>query len=477
MSRRSNLFGVGIVSASLPAWADYTALPNGQFIEFTTNTPNDLGMYSSVLSNWTGGTFVPDYGTRGGVVYHGGGEHGTWTDGRTDGGSAAGGVYVLDCDTRQYVRRCFPLSNNIGNNQNPVVGGGGSSGGTPTDDWGAYLSDGSPQSKHTYNSMSYMPAAWGGGSSGSLVRVAHTGGQSMSRFIANGYQFEEIGYSATWRFDLSKANHTAADPSIYKLTGSSYYNYGGVTYPANVNDSSLACIDTTRQGWWSTHRNNVQNGHGGRMAFTSKTGVITGPVGQQHTFSNATLHHFADDDIVISIYDLNYAANEPTNWGVAVWQANTSNAWVQATVNRQVITDVFPTGGRIGMLAYPSIGELQPQWSTILGCFVALDIFYPYGAGGSASAGITTTCRVWKITPPAAGQRFSGTWQITWELVTAKAGTESTNFMNHRNGDATGDYGAMNGTFGRFVECPSLRAFVWTRTVNKVGQLIRLQGM
>jgi hypothetical protein len=35
----------------------------------------------------------------------------------------------------------------------------------------------------------------------------------------------------------------------------------------------------------------------------------------------------------------------------------------------------------------------------------------------------------------------------------------------------------MNGTFGRFVECPSLRAFVWTRTVNKVGQLIRLQGM
>jgi hypothetical protein len=35
----------------------------------------------------------------------------------------------------------------------------------------------------------------------------------------------------------------------------------------------------------------------------------------------------------------------------------------------------------------------------------------------------------------------------------------------------------VNDTYGRFIECPSLRAFVWTRDVDKPGQLVRLQGM
>jgi hypothetical protein len=452
MSRRSNLFGVGI--STLPSWADYTALPNGQFIEFTTNTPESIGMTRSTLYNWVGGAFVPDYGARGALVVAGGGEHVTWWDSHPTNPSQ-GGAYVLDCDARTYSRKCFPTAQHSG-----ILSDGGGS--PATDDWGAYIDDGAPQAKHTYNCMSYMPASWGGGSSGSLMRVSHTGGISISRgATVEGYT---PGLAATWRYDLSKTAHTLADPSIIKLTGSQTYDFGS-GLQSTLNDAPAACIDLTREGWWSTSRTGTGN-NGDRMVFTSKSGVVSAPQGVSKSTGWMALHHFADDDIIVRLTDdnVNPFAVMPT-WQVFVWQAGTANAWQQATLTRQDISDTYPAGFK----AYPSIGyHMHPRWSTILGCFVGYDSTYTLGT--------TTTIRVWKITPPPAGQRFSGTWTATWELVTAKAGTTATNFMNHTQNPA-GDAGVLNGVYGRLVECPSLRAFVWTRDVNKPGQLIRLQGM
>jgi hypothetical protein len=453
MSRRSNLFGVGIVSASLPAWADYTALPNGQFIEFTTNTPADVGMQIGTLRNWCGGNFVPDYGTRGGVCYVGGGEHGSpWAESSLS-GVGQQGVYVLDCDARVYRRKAYPTATHLG-----VVDGGA---GSTTDTWGAYADDGSPQSKHTYCSVSYMPAAWGGGSSGSLMAVSQSGGLTSG-------SGSQTGYSAAWRFDLSKDRHSVADPSVFKLTGSSKYNFGGAP-DARINNAPIACIDLTREGWWSTtHFSGSDHGWGYRMAFTSKTGVITSPIGPSFARPYGALHHFADDDILVRITEQDIAANGvvPT-WRVYVWQAGTSDPWQEAALTRQSISDL----NGFGQLAYVYLQETQPRWSSILGAFVWIDSQYPWGAQP------TTTIRVWKLTPPPAGQRVSGTWTATWELVTAKPGTEATNRMNMVNGDANSDGATMNGTYGRFLEVPSLRAFAWTREVNKPGQLIRLQGM
>jgi hypothetical protein len=475
MSRRSNLFGVGIVSASLPSWADYTALPVGNFIEFTTNVPEATGvlMKASVLANWCGGTFVPDYGVRGAVVYWGGGEHNATVDSRTDGSQGAGGAYVLDCETRVYSRKCYQLDNNTSNRGDPTTG---TWGGSWTDDYGAYA-DGSPQARHTYNCLSYMPAAWGGGSSGSLVRVAQSGGESATRFDAAGGVASAHGYSATWRFDLSKDRHSIADPSIFKITGSAFYDFGNGT-PANVNESIHSCIDLTREGWWATSR---QANGGGKMVFTSKAGVVSAPQGVSRAFSYVAFHHFDDDDTIVGIEDANYDQGQSLVWRIMVWQAGTNNPWVEAPINRQVITDVFPPGAQnTGQLKYPGVGEMRPQWSTILNCFVGLDYFYPYNVGTpNASTQKSTTIRVWKFTPPPVGQRATGTWQVTWELVTAKSGTEATNFMHLYNGDTsyTADSGTINCTFGRLVECPSLRAFIWTRDESKPGQLIRLQGM
>jgi hypothetical protein len=453
MSRRSNAFTVAVLD--LPSWANYTALPSGTFREFTLNTPGDVGMQRASLYNWVGGAFVPDFGVRGGVCYHGGGEHSAWTDSSTT-GPGQQGVYVLDCETRLYARKCYPVTNHMG------VRSDGN--GSPTDNWGAYIDDGSPQSKHTYNCISYMPAAWGGGSQGSFMRVSHTGGISTSRGVVAG-AFQP-GLAATWRFDLSKSNHTPADPSIFKLTGESTYDFGsGIA--STVNDASLACIDLKRGGWWSTHR--PGSGHGDRMVFTSKTGIISGPQGRSFSggWTWAALHHFADDDIVVRLTDHQSSPGVVPVWQVFIWQADTSNGWAQATVNRQSISDL----NSIGNPAYVEMGAQSPQWSSILGCFVWLDPQYPIGKQPTA------TIRVWKLTPPPTGQRFAGTWDATFELVHAVPGTEATNCMNLLNGNVAGDAGAVNDTYGRFIECPSLRAFVWTRDVDKPGQLVRLQGM
>lgn len=448
MATSSNPFRVQIV-AQLPDWADERVLPPGMFIEFTLNTPSDIGMSRSNLYNWCGGAFVPDFGARGGVCYHGGGEHSAWIDSSID-GNGQQGVYVLDCDARLYARKCYPIAEHIG-----VLSDGS---GGPTDDWGAYA-DGSPQSKHTYNGMSYMPKDWGGGPQGSFVRVGHSGGLSTSIPLDGGVATQ--GYSATWRFDLSKSSHTADDPSIHKLTGDALYDFGSGP-GATINDAPMACIDTIRQGWWSSHR--TGSGWGDRMVFTSKTGEISPPQGDALSTGWAALHHLADDDILVRLTDDILTSGVVPTWQVHLWRAGSDEAWVQAAVERQDIDDVTAPG----MKAYASIGTMHPRWSTILGCFVGLDPWYPIGAQP------TKVIRVWRITPPPAGERFTGTWQITWELLTAVPGSP-TNEMNLINGG--GDAGTTNAIYGRFVECPSLRAFVWTRDIDRPGQLVRLQGM
>jgi hypothetical protein len=178
------------------------------------------------------------------------------------------------------------------------------------------------------------------------------------------------------------------------------------------------------------------------------------------------LHHLADDDIIVRLSDDRLMNGFVPTWQVHVWQAGTSNAWVQVKVERQDIADL----NAFGIKAYPSIGEMHPRWSSLLGCFVGLDPLYPIGKQP------TQVIRVWKVIPPPAGQRFGSAWQIVSELVTAVAGLP-TNEFNMTNGNVAGDAGTVNGVYGRFVECPALRAFVWTRDVNKPGQLVRLQGM
>lgn len=426
----SSPFELRVVARSpLPPWVP----PPGTFAEFTLNTPGHVGVVKGTFANWCGGAFISDYGTMGGVAYHGGGEHNPWND------NQQGGVCVLNCGAQVYERRCVPSAPHVG----ALVSANGFLG-SNTDEWGAYVDDGSPQSKHTYNCLAEMPTAWGGGPGGSLVRVAHTGGISKVLWAASGNPGSG-GYAATWQFDLSKHAHSAGNPSISKLTGSHYYYYNTnkPTKIATTNDASTACNDYVRRGWWSAARTGAV---GDSISFTSKTGQITNFAGPDLSIGWSAMHHFADDDILVRIGD--HGSNR---WLVYFWGISTGrNAkWVQ-------IFPITPQDAK-GFLA----GYAHPRWSSILGAFVALNIRMPVGSP-------LTTVDVWKLTPPPAGQRVTGQWAWTKETLTSNDGSQ----INTRQ-----DAGSVNGSFGKFVECPSLRSFVWTRNTNQKGQLMRLRGM
>ena len=394
----------------VPSWVP----PPKTFAEFTLNTPASVGANVSFLVNWCGGTFIRDYGPYGGAAYHGGGEHYSWPD--------AGGVLMLNCATRRYEIRCLPaIRTHMG-----VAGGKGSA----TNEWGAYADDDYPQMKHTYNCLSEMPAAWGGGERGSLVRVAHTGGLLL---VADGKRTH--GYSSTYRFDLSQATDGHS-----RLTGERRYDFGSGK-PATVNDAIGCGMDSLREGWWAFAR--TGSGHGDRMCFTHRTGRVDNAATPPIQLLWGTVHHFADDDTLVAI-----AGGAPGQIVIS----HPGAAWSRVSVEGDAAD--------LDSFHKTYLGYVGFKWSTLLQCFVGLDLHSQ--PGGPASV------RLWKIVPPEiASQRLMTPWRVRSETLTSADGSQ----MNLRT-----DAGSVNGAFGRLVECPALRSFVWTRGVQNKGQLLRPAG-
>ena len=106
-------------------------------------------------------------------------------------------------------------------------------------------------------------------------------------------------------------------------------------------------------------------------------------------------------------------------------------------------------------------GYVGFKWSMLLRCFAGLDFKnQPEGF---------TTVRLWKIVPPElASQRLLTPWRVLSETLTSADGSQI---------NLGSDAGSKNGAFGRLVECPALRAFVWTRSAVNKGQLLRAAGM
>lgn len=443
--------------ASVPSLPSWVPAP-GTFAEFTLNKPMDVGMQAATINYWCSGAFIADYGPYGAIAYHGGRDHNSVP------ANAQQAVYVLDLEARLYERKCYPIESHMQaklyTNSSPpppltYIG-------TPSDDWGAYP-DGSSNAQHTYANLCEMPVAWGGGPKGSLVRVAESGGASKSKVDAGATDTGAAeGNSATWRFDLSKAEHTLADPATMRLTGDQLYHFrpDNPNIVACVTDAITACIDRTREGWWAFQRTMGTPLLRG-LSFTSKTGVVTNFAARPVLFGFwSKMHHFADDDLLCVLSD-------EISWDVwrfgtvKLLNLNSADDWV--TIIPTLPDDVSVNWTKWGTPPdHLSCGYGGPTWCQDLdgGCFVMLDFKNP--------SGIQSQLRVWKLTPPPPGQRFTGTWAWTVETVTSSDGST----VNVRV-----DVGSSNGALGRLIECPALRSLVWTRSHGQKGQLIRLQGM
>ena len=318
--------------------------------------------------------------------------------------------------------------------------------GSPTNEYGCYADNDYPQSKHTYSCLSYQPAAWGNAPQGALMRVAHTGGDDTAIGIN--------GFSSTYRFDLSKDVD-----GFTRISGAQRYTFQkdatGVPLPARIDDTIYAAIDTKRQGWWALRRSSA---NATWLAFTSKDGTVTNFVGPALVLARwAKMYHFPDDDVLCLICD------EPsfgeTKFGVVKLLDLSSTDLTARTINAKWVS-IDPSRPDDPELIWNGPGGIQagycgPQWSTILQSFVCI----------SRRPDIL---RVWKLKPPVAGQRLTGAWAWSGEVVTSADGTTVNCYS---------DPGNVNGSFGKLVECVGIRSLVWSRGASKPGIAIRLQGM
>jgi hypothetical protein len=440
MSRRSNLFGVGIVSSALPAWVP----AQGTFAEFTLNRPTDMtnpaGLTDDAIpdffANWCGGAFLRDYSIYGGVGYHGGGRHG--------GTPNNCGVVMLNLETRLYEWVCKTNYHNQPGQGDPAPT-------HPTDDFGHFQDDGTAASPHTYNAMCEWPSSWGGGAKGSLVRAGNTAGDSTTRVIALGGS--QDGYCAVGRFDVSQVfgGHS-------RLSGAIEYQQG----TPSVGNYVGACTDHTREGWFCGIMGSG-GGYGDTM-FVHKTGTMTRYTGLSNgNRYEGIYHHFGEQgqDVLLRCSDFtidNFLHVADMSQGTPTW-VNKSSAVSNASA-------IVPIGELGTGASNPSIGAAGIRWSTLLNCFVWLDWATTINTGLSV--------RIGKLIPSNPANILGSTWNVQIETVVSADGSR---ILNYDQGQALADESSFNGPYGRLLEAPLLRSLVWSRGSGHKGILIRLQGM
>jgi hypothetical protein len=252
---------------------------------------------------------------------------------------------------------------------------------------------------------------------GLAIQPAALGGGAKGSLLRVSYAGSSNVNSAIHRFDLS----SLSNPPTRVLDNWDMPS----SYPATA-------ADTTRNGLWMLGG----NGHGPLKFFEFDTGnVMAYPGVEFNENGNASLIYLPPPyDCIFSIA----FSNDPG--GVSYWCSRIVNdvpqAFVKLTVSGVPVGDQRSGG----------------QWSTLLNCIVS------YEAAGSAS--------VHKLTPPAPANLTVDAWVWTNETLTGDGGAVPCR-------STTND----NGAWGRFIEVPKAKCFVWCDSVSGPVQAWRLAGM
>lgn len=198
------------------------------------------------------------------------------------------------------------------------------------------------------------------------------------------------------------------------------------SYPATA-------VDEARGGVWVL----TGNGHGPLKFLKFSDWSIT-------TFPNVDYNEYGNHSLIYlpAPYDCLVGMGNSGSGGVS------RSTWICPIVGDvpQGFTKIEPTG------TAPVDRRSGGVWSTILKCIVS------YDAAGSY--------KVHRLTPPSPSALNSGTWTWTSETLIGVAGaTPSKNAS------------ANNGAWGRFIEVPAARCFIFCDGVEQPVQAWRLSGM
>jgi hypothetical protein len=428
-----------IIPGTLPEFVP----PSGTFAKFTLNVPNNAcpptmlpgNDIKRIFSHWNSAAMIHDYSPRGGIGYHGGGEHGS--------GAAQDsvGVMVLNLETRKYEFRC--------RGTRPFHQATGAATDVDrTNEFGEYA-DGSPAAPHTCNQAVEFPSAWGGGPRGSFMRAGGTAGSSTVNgdayraYIAAGGDPNspiapvngDNAYNTVHAFDLSQDIL-----GTRRMCGSIRYgaarDWGG--------NYAAACIDRKRQGWWLRMGTYAPT----MTAFLSKDGQLSYPSAQTSTMQFPSLQHFTHDgqDVLMCLYfaDSTKDFMQLMDLGAGFkWEPRRASGIVPITHPTSKMT---------------TLGYLGLRWSNRMKRLVALDY----------SKAIPTLVY---LIPSDPARLMTSQWEFRYETITSADGSR---FVPN---DGVTDYGSSNGSWGKLIEIEEWGAWAWTRNAAEPGILVRPQAM
>lgn len=433
-----------IIPGTLPDFVP----PPGTFAPFTLNTfydarpptwPN-LNDAKRVLAHWNSAALISDYSARGGIAYHGGGEHG---DGQTD----SCGVMMLNLETRLYEHRCRAT-------QQYTQATGKATDPHPTNEWAEHA-DGSPAAPHIYNQAVEWPKAWGGGPRGSFLRAGGTAGSST----VNGNRYREYmaqsaldpvafppeqapvngdnAFNCVHAFDVSKEilGVSRLAPQSGAIRYGSARDWGG--------NYAAACIDRYREGWW------LKMGTSGQslLAFLSKSGTVSYPYPELTSMLFPALRHitYKGQDVLLALY----TGMRKTH--MSLLDLATGTKWLAREPS-----GTLPALDALGTTS--AVGHVAPRWCDSLECLVGLEY-----------ALAVPTLSYLVPSDPAKLMASSWEWR-TEQIASADGGAWVPN-------DRVNYYGSGNGSFGKLIEVPEWKSWVFTKNATEPGILIRPRAM
>lgn len=399
--------GKAAPTAGVPAWVPpsgyFADIPATNYAGDVAQSPYSFGEVGAIFNRWTGGCILRDYSVLGAWTCLGAGHSPGQPDIRIN--------PVFDFSTLTWYGR-NALTSLTGHYPDDP---------TQLNDKGLFVIDVAPNTMclnpHTYLGVQEMPAAWGGGSQGSIMQFSYAGSNYISRVNI---------------FDASRPTYGHSQLVTVQAGATPTNEIRMIQNGVNPAFYPISARDDTRQGWW--FEANLTHDY---TLFCDKVGNISQFPSIHGNSLYACMTHVTSKDLLVFL-------NGGTSTTMKVRNLATG---VTNTVPLIGPTLCFNAGGNESR---PEIGGFL--WVEELGVIAGIDC-------------MNLPMKFMIITPPSANADTAA-WTIS-EVP-----------MQHWSaGDPSGSSTirfAQNGNFSKFQWVPALHAFVLATSHDTKPQVFKI---